>query len=135
MANRKIPISPAEVVKRTANMQEILESLRSQQLIVKGPHFFGTHSFYVDNDLKHAVLLPKADLTTHVFIGDPIHAEEWRTYDENGNMVRQQGCEPEDLEWKVYTDVVLYKGKALPSKAAPEPYWGEVVEIKSSMTI
>lgn len=81
---------------------------------------------------KHAIFCLKTDLTTHVFIGTPTEAKEWRKYDKDINLLFSEQLNNDSLEWKIYKDLVLYKGKMLPPKEIPEePYWGEVVRVET----
>jgi hypothetical protein len=124
----QIPITPYDVMARTKNMREILEWSRNKHLVVKGPPFYGVHHIYIDGSLKHLVILLKDDLTTHVFIGIPTHAEEWRKYDNSFNLLFKKPLSEKSFEWKVYKDLVLYKDKMLPPKTpSGEPYWGKVI--------
>jgi len=127
---KKIPISPWEVIKRIPEIPKVMEWSKKKHLWVSGPEFFGVHHIYIDKNLKHVVILLKADLTTHVFIGNPTYAEEWRKYDEKQNILLSKIYPPDGLEWKIYKDIVLYKGKTLPPKDVPEePYSGKVVKV------
>lgn len=81
--------------------------------------------------MKHTLFCLKADLTTHIFIGIPTEAKEWRKYDKDINLLFSRQLNKDALEWKIYKDIVLYKGKMLPPKEIPEePYWGEVVKVE-----
>jgi len=125
---RKIPISPFEVIRRMKEVPKILEWSRKKHLIVSGPEFWGTHHIYIGTSLKHCVFLLKADLTTHVLIGNVVKAEEWRKYDKDFKLLLSEKLKKHSLEWKIYQDIVLYKGKSLPPKKIPEePYWGKVI--------
>ena len=130
--DNKIPITPFEIIRRTKDMPKILEWLERKHLIVSGPEFWGIHHVYIDNSLKHVALCLKADLTTHVFIGNPTRAEEWRKYDKDVNLLLSKELGSDSLEWKMYKDIALYKGKMLPPKEiSEEPYWGKVVEVEA----
>ena len=73
----------------------------------------------------------KADLTTYVFIGTPTGAKEWRKYDRNVNLLFSKQLNDDSLEWKIYKDIILYKGKMLPPKEiSEEPYWGRIVKVE-----
>ena len=77
------------------------------------------------------MILLKSDFTTHVFIGNPICAKEWRKYDEKQNILLSQIYPSDAFEWKIYKDIVLYKGKLLPPKDIPEePYFGKVIKVE-----
>ncbi|NQU06433.1 MAG: hypothetical protein HQ568_10100 [Calditrichaeota bacterium] len=122
-----IPITPHEIIRRTKNMVQILEELRGSHLIVSGPEFFGDHHVYVDSELVHVIFAPKADFTTHVFIGDAVRAKEWRKYDKDHACILTKSLKKKSFEWKMYNDIVLYKGKMLPPKPMfAEPYFGLV---------
>jgi len=126
--DKKMPITPSDIIRRTKDVPEILKWSRKKHLIVSGPEFWGTHHIYIDNSLKHTIFCLKVDLTTHVFIGIPTGAKEWRKYDKDGNLLLSKQLNDDSLEWKIYKDKVLYKGKMLPPKEIPEePYWGEIV--------
>lgn len=128
---KKISITPHEVVKRIKDIPKILEWSKRKHLIVHGPEFCGLHHIYIDNNLKHVVLLLKTDLTTHVFIGTPTVAKEWRKYNKEVNMLFSRNLNPDDFEWKIYKDIILYKGKLLPpKKILAEPYFGEIVKVE-----
>lgn len=128
MRNRPPPITPFDVLTRTKEMPRILEWSRKKQLTVAGPTFWGVHHIYIDREWKHAVVCRKADRTTHVFIGTPIGCEEWRKYDAEFKLVFVRPWGEETLGWKLYEDVVLYRGSALPPRLpAGVPYWGSVV--------
>ncbi|MFH1598296.1 MAG: hypothetical protein ABIB97_04490 [Patescibacteria group bacterium] len=128
--NNKIPISPAEVIKRTKNIPKILEWSKKKRLTISGPEFWGTHYIYINNSLKHVIFCLKADLTTHVFIGDPIRARVWEKYDKNLKKLLSKKLDKDSLKWKVYKDCVLYRGNILPPKDIPaEPYYGKVVKV------
>lgn len=129
---KKCPISPFEVIRRIPDIPRILEWSRKKHLTVSGPEFWGIHHIYIDDDLDHAVFCLKADLTTHVFIGIPTEAKEWRKYDENVNLLFSKPLGNESLQWKIYEDVVLYRGRMLSPKSIPEePYCGEVVRVET----
>lgn len=130
--DKKIPITPFDVIKRMKDVPEILKWSRRKHLMVSGPEFWGIHHIYIDNSLRHTIFCLKADLTTHVFIGIPTGAKEWRKYDEDVNLLLSKQLNDDSLEWKIYKDLVLYKGKMLPPKEIPEePYWGEVVGVET----
>ena len=127
----KIPITPWEVIKRIPDIPEIMEWSKRKCLSVFGPEFFGGHFIYIDKNLKHVVILLKSDFTTHVFIGNPTCAEEWRKYDEKQNILLSQIYPSDAFEWKIYKDIVLYKGKSLPPKDIPEePYFGKILKVE-----
>lgn len=131
-ADKKCPISPYEVIRRMKDIPKILEWSKKKHLTVSGTDFFGIHHIYIDNELNHTVFLPKADLTTHVFIGIPTGAKEWRKYDESVKLLFSKLLDTDSLEWKIYQDVVLYRGRLLPPKEIPEePYCGEVVRVET----
>jgi hypothetical protein len=74
----------------------------------------------------------KSDRTTHVYIGIPVAANEWRKYDAKNQLLFTKKLEEGLLEWKIYQDYILYRGKMLPPKKVPEePYWGEVIYVKN----
>jgi len=130
--DKKIPITPFEVIRRIKDIPKILEWSRKKHLTVSGPEFWGIHHIYIDNFLKHVIFCLKADLTTHVFIGIPTGAKEWKKYDKNVRLLFSKQLSDDSLEWKIYKDIVLYKGKRLPPKEIPaEPYWGEVVGVET----
>jgi hypothetical protein len=130
--DKKIPITPFEVFKRIKDIPKILDWSKKKHLTVSGPEFFGIHHIYIDNFLKHAIFCLKADLTTHVFIGILIRANEWRKYDKNLELLFSKQLSNNSLEWKIYKDIVLYRGRMLPPKRIPaEPYWGEVVAVET----
>ena len=127
----KIPITPYEVMARTKNMREILEWAMNKHLTVNGPPFYGVHHIYIDGSLKHLLILLKDDLTSHVLLGIPTHAEEWRKYDNNFNLLFRKPLSENSFEWKVYKDIVLYRGKMQPPNAqSGEPYWGKVIAVE-----
>jgi hypothetical protein len=129
--DKKIPITPFEVIKRIPNIPETMEWSRRKHLTVSGPEFWGTHHIYIDNSLKHIIFCLKEDLTTQVFIGIPTGAKEWRKYDKDVNLLLSKRLNDDSLEWKIYKDLVLYKGKMLPPKdISEEPYWGEIIEVE-----
>ena len=78
--------------------------------MVSGPEFWGTHHIYIDDSLKHTVICLKADFTSHVFIGVPNGATEWRKYDKDVKLSDSKTLSNKSLEWKIYQDIVLYKG-------------------------
>ena len=124
-------LSPAEIFKRTKDVPDILKWSRNKHLLISGPNFWGIHHVFIDNSLKHCFFMLKMDSTTHVFIGDPIKAKEWRKYDENFALVLSKQLEKSTLEWKIYKDCVLYRGTMLPPKEiAGEPYWGRVTNVE-----
>jgi len=128
---RKLPVTPWEVVKRIPEIPKVMRWSRKKHLWVSGPEFFGLHHFYIDKDLKHAVIFLKADFTAHVFIGSAVCAEEWRKYDKEQNILFSQTSIHGGLEWKIYQDMVLYRGKALgPKDRSGEPYSGRVVKVE-----
>jgi len=127
----KIPITPWEVIKRIPDTPETMEWSKRKHLLVSGPEFFGVHYIYIDKNLKYVVILLKSDFTTHVFIGNLICAKEWRRYDEKQNILLSQIYPSDAFEWKIYKDIVLYKGKLLPPKDIPEePYFGKVIKVE-----
>jgi hypothetical protein len=129
---KKCPISPYEVIRRMKDVPKILEWSRKKHLTVAGPGFFGTHHIYIDNELDHAVFLLKADLTTHVFIGIPTGAGEWRKYDKSIKLLFSRPLSDESLQWKIYQDVVLYRGGMLQPGVIPEePYCGNVMRVET----
>lgn len=82
--------------------------------------------------MKHAIFCLKEDLTTHVFIGIPVRANEWRKYGKNLELLFSKQLNNNSLEWKIYKDIVLYRGRMLPPKRIPaEPCWGEVVAVET----
>ena len=124
----KIPITPWEVIKRIPDIPEIMEWSKRKCLSVFGPEFFGGHFIYIDKNLKHVLILLKSDFTTHVFIGNPTCAEEWRIYDDKQNILLSEIYTSDAFEWK---DIVLYKGKLLTPKDIPEePYFGKVIKVE-----
>lgn len=128
---KKIPITPFEIIRRIKDIPETLKWARRKHLMISGPEFWGTHHIYIDNSLKHVIFCLKADLTTHVFIGIPTGAKEWRKYDKDVNLLLSKQLNNDSLEWKIYKDIVLYKGKMLPTKEiSEEPFWGEVMEVE-----
>ena len=128
---KKIPITPFEVIKRMKDIPKILEWSKNKHLTVSGPEFWGIHHIYIDSSLKHVIFCLKPDLISDVFIGIPTGAKEWRKYDKDGNLLFSKQLNDNSLEWKIYKDIVLYKGKMLPPKEIPEePYWGEIVGIE-----
>jgi hypothetical protein len=130
--SKKIPITPNEMIRRAQDIPEIMTWSRKKHLIVEGPEFWGIHHIYVADNLKQVVFCLKSDLTTHVFIGIPTHAEEWRRYHENVELHFSKPLEKDALQWAIYKDYVLYRGKMLPPKdIQEEPYWGEVIDVKS----
>jgi len=127
----KIPITPWEVIKRIPDIPEIIEWSKRKCLSVFGPEFFGGHFIYIDKNLKHILILLKSDFTTHVFIGNPTYAEEWRIYDDKQTILLSEIYTSDAFEWKIYKDIVLYKGKLLPPKDIPEePYFGKVIKVE-----
>jgi len=127
----EIPFGPFEMMKRMKDVPNILKWSRNKHFLVSGPEFWGTYHIYIDRNLNHYILLPKADLTTHVFIGNPVEAEEWRKYDEDLNLVLSKNMKAPSLEWKIYKDYVLFKGKMLPEKDIPEePYFGKIIKVE-----
>ncbi len=130
--DKKIPITPFEIIRRIKDVPETLKWSRRKHLMISGPEFWGIHHIYIDNSLKHVIFCLKADFTTHVFIGIPTGAEEWRKYDKDDNLLLSKHLNNDSLEWKIYKDLVLYKGKMLPPKMIPEePYWGKVVKVET----
>jgi hypothetical protein len=130
--DKKISITPFEVIKRIKDIPKILEWSKKRYLTVSGPEFWGIHHIYIDNFLKHAIFCLKADLTTHVFISIPIGAKEWRKYDKDVNLLFSKQLNDDFLKWKIYKDIVLYKGKMSPPKEIPEePYRGEVIGVET----
>ncbi len=130
--DKKIPITPFEIIRRMKDVPKILEWSRKKYLTVSGPDFWGVHHIYIDNSLKHVVFCLKADLTTHVFIGIPTGAKEQRKYDKDVNLLFSERLNDDSLEWKIYKDIVLYKGKMLPpKKILEESYWGEIVGVEA----
>ena len=128
---KKIPITPSDIIRRMKDVPEILEWSKRKRLSVFGPEFFGGHQIYIDKNLKHVVILLKSDFTTHVFVGNPTCAEEWRKYDEKQNILLSQIYPSDAFEWKIYKDIVLYKGKSLPPKDIPEePYFGKILKVE-----
>ena len=130
--DKKIPITPFEIIRRMKDVPKILEWSRKKHLTVSGPDFWGIHHIYIDSSLKHVIFCLKADLTTHVFIGIPTGAKEQRKYDKYVNLLFSEQLNDDSLEWKIYKDIVLYKGKMLPpKKILEEPYWGEIVRVEA----
>jgi len=130
--SQKIPLTPEDIIRRAPNVPEVMEWSRRKHLIISGPEFWGTHHIYITDDLKHIIFCLKADYTTHVFIGTPTQAQQWRRYHENIELHFSKSLEESVLEWKIYQDYVLYRGKMLPPKKNPEePYWGEVIDVKT----
>ena len=128
--DKKIPITPFEIIRRVKEIPETLKWSRRKHLIISGPVFWGVHHIYIDNSLEHTIFCLKEDLTTHVFIGIPTGAKKWRKYDKNVNLLLSEQLNDDSLEWKIYKDIILYKGKMLPPKEFPEePYWGEVIKV------
>ena len=130
--DKKIPITPFEIIRRMKDVPKILEWSRKKHLTVSGPDFWGIYHIYIDNSLKHVIFCLEADLTTHVFIGIPTGAKEQRKFDKNVNLLFSKQLNDDSLEWKIYKDIVLYKGKMLPpKKILEEPYWGEIVGVEA----
>jgi hypothetical protein len=130
--SQEIPITPEEVNRRIPDVPEILEWSRKKHLIIDGPEFWGIHHIFIADDLKHIIFCLKADYTTHVYIGIPTHAQEWRKYNEEIEMEISKSLNQDELEWKIYHDYVLYRGKMLPPKEIPEePYWGKVIDVRT----
>lgn len=104
--------------------------VEKKHLTINGPDFLGLHHIYITENLKHVIIIPKKDFTTDVFIGDVARAKEWRKYDPKQNILFSQVYDDyEAFEWKIYKDIILYKGNSLPPKDIPEePYWGKVLE-------
>ena len=128
----KFPITPFEITRRIKDIPRILEWSKKKHLMVSGPEFWGTHHIYIDDSLKHTVICLKADFTSHVFIGVPNGATEWRKYDKDVKLSDSKTLSNKSLEWKIYQDIVLYKGNMLPpQKITEEPYWGEVVKVET----
>jgi len=130
---KKIPITPAEIIRRMKDVPEIMKWSQNKHLVVEGPWFWGIHHVYVANDFKQILICLKEDLTTHVFIGIPTHAEEWRRYHKDAVLHFSKRYEDDDiLQWKIYKDYVLYRGRMLPpNEPQGEPYWGEVIKVES----
>lgn len=127
----RIPITPFEVIKRMKDVPKLLEWSRKKHLIASGPWFWGIHHIFIDDSLTHAIFCLKGDLTSHIYIGVPTGAKEWRKYDKDVKISLSKQLEGDVLEWKIYKDIVLYKGKMLPPKEIPEePYCGKVVKIE-----
>ena len=128
----KFPITPFEITRRIKDIPRILEWSKKKHLMVSGPEFWGTHHIYIDDSLKHTVICLKADFTSHVFIGVPNGATEWRKYDKDVKLSDSKTLSNKSLEWKIYQDIVLYKGNMLPpQKITEEPYWGEIVKVET----
>jgi len=129
--NKKIPITPFELIKRINDVPQTLEWSKNKHLTISGPKFWGTHHIYIDNSLKHVMFCPKTDLTTHVFIGTLTEAVEWKKYNEDTKQTLSKQLDAGSLEWKIYKDLILYRGKILPPKETPaEPYWGKVIGVE-----
>jgi len=127
-ANDQIPITPYEIISRMKDIPEILKWSMRKHLIVSGPYFWGIHHIYIDDNLRHVVICLKDDRTSHVFIGDESNAMKWRKYDDHFNLLFENDLDDGSLEWKIYKDLVLYKGNMLPPKEIPEePYWGTLI--------
>ena len=127
-----IPITPNELIRKMKEVPEILDWSREKHLTISGPDFWGIHHIYIDNSLKHVIFCPKTDFTTHVFMGNPVGATVWRKYDKHINQLFSKDLNDDILQWKIYKDIVLYKGKMLPPKENPEePYCGEIVEVET----
>lgn len=127
---KKIPITPDEVVRRMKDIPEILEWSKNKHLTVSGPEFWRVHHIFIDKHLKHVVICLKSDFTSHIFMGDSVHANNWRKYDKDQNIILSKSLEDKALEWKIYKDIILYRGQSLPPKEVQEePYWGEVVAV------
>lgn len=128
--NEKCPITPFEIIKRMPSVPKILVWSKSKHIIVSSPKLWGIHHIFIDSNLKHIIFLPKKDKTTHIFIGTPTEANEWRKYDKNNNLLFSKQLDSYALEWKIYKDYVLYKGQILPPKEMEEePYWGKVIKV------
>ncbi len=128
---KAIPITPAEVIKRMIDIPKILDWSRNKHMIVSGPEFWGIHHIFIDKHLKHVVICLKSDYTAHTFIGNPVRASEWRKYDKDQKVILNKTFDEKVLEWKIYKDLVLYRGETLPPKEIQaEPYWGEVVGVE-----
>ena len=127
-----IPITPFEMMKRMKDVPEILEWSRNKHLTVSGPEFFGIHHIYIDNYLKHAIFCPKSDLTLDVFVGTPTEAREWKKYNKHANLLFSKQLNNDSLEWKIYKDIVLYKGKILPIEEIFEKsYQGRIIKVEA----
>jgi hypothetical protein len=127
----KCPISPREIIRRLKDIPEILEWSKNKYLEVEELTHMGLHHIYIDEYLKHTVFLLKSDLTSHVFIGDPLNAHEWRKYDKDYNIVVQKKMNEKDLQWKVYKDYILYKGYFFdPNYSSQTPHWGRIVQVE-----
>ena len=62
----------------------------------------------------------------------PNGATEWRKYDKDVKLSDSKTLSNKSLEWKIYQDIVLYKGNMLPpQKITEEPYWGEIVKVET----
>jgi len=129
----RCPLSSFEVIRRAKDMPAMLRWAMNKHLIVKGPEIWGIHHVFIDSLLNHVVVCLKEDKTTHVFMGIPVGANEWRKYDKGGSLELSKRLDGNVLEWKMYEDYVLYKGTMLPPKdISGEPYWGKVVNIMES---
>lgn len=129
--DNNIPISPFEIMKRTKDIPKILKWSKNKHLTISGPSFWGPHHIFINDSLKHIIFCLKADFTTYVFIGNAVKAQCWRKYDRDFSLVLEKKLNNDSLEWKIYKDIVLYKGKMLPPKSnSVEPYWGKVESVE-----
>ena len=124
-----VPITPFDMILRMKDIPEILQWSKKKHLVVSGPSFWGVHHIFIDENLCHVIICLKDDRTSHVFIGNESNAKKWRKYDKHYDLLFEQNLDDGVLEWKIYKDIVLYKGKMLPPKEiSAEPYYGALID-------
>jgi len=130
--DKEMPIIPLAIIKRMKHVPKIIEWSRRKHLTISGPKFWGIYHIFINESLKHVILLPKADLTTHVLIGTPTEAREYRKYDKEGKLIFSKRVDGNAFKWKIYKDYILYRGHGLPPKEIPEePYVGKVMKVEA----
>jgi len=95
------------------NIRDNVEWSRSKGLVVYGPEIFGHHFIYIDSNFKVAIILPKADETLHILIGDPVRADRWLKFNSEGKELFDKPLNGNEYEWKIDKDKIRYRGTAL----------------------
>ena len=85
----------------------------SKELIVDGPNFLGQFKIYISKIGKVAVILPKSDMTIHIFLGDLAGANQWIKCDANGKRELDEPISSKSVRWRIKEKKILLRGNML----------------------